>query len=124
MQEFPGPQDRIRRILQNALVDCRYLSSRAEDGGRAFVLETRRSGGRGVGVRFRGVHDLGESGSELGPEPGTPLKLRSVKREGVSLVSRLFPFFKPPGPAYARVTIDAGPATITIVCQDAEWWED
>ena len=123
MQEFPGPQDRVRRILQNALVDCSFVASRAENGGREFVLQTRRSDGRGVGVRFRGVRDSG-GGGDTQPDPGTPLKLRTVKREGVSLVSRLFPFFKPPGPAYARVTIDAGPATLTIVCQDAEWWED
>jgi hypothetical protein len=89
-----------------------------------FVLETLRSDGRGVGIRFRGVRDPGEAGNDRGPEPGTPLRLRSVKREGISLVSRLFPFFKPPGPVYARVTIDAGPATLAIVCQDAEWWEE
>jgi hypothetical protein len=52
------------------------------------------------------------------------LTVRSVKREGVSLVSRFFPIFVPPGPEYARVRIDAGPATLDIVCQDAEWWEE
>jgi hypothetical protein len=50
--------------------------------------------------------------------------VKGVKREGLSLVSRFFPLFKPPGPAYARVRIDAGPATLEIVCQDAEWWEE
>jgi hypothetical protein len=70
------------------------------------------------------VRDAGEGGSGAQPEPGTPLKLHSVKRDGVSLISRIFPLFKPPGAAYARVTIDAGAATLTIVCQDAEWWED
>jgi hypothetical protein len=52
------------------------------------------------------------------------MRVRSVKREGGSLLSRLLPLFKPPGPAYARVRIDAGPATLDIVCQDAEWWEE
>lgn len=123
MHEFPGPQDRIRRILQNALVDCSFVSSRVEEAGRSFVLMARRSGGRVVGVRFYGVRDADATGGPQ-PEAGTPLKVRSVKRHGVSLVSRLFPLFKPPGPAYARVRIDAGPATLDIVCQDAEWWEE
>jgi hypothetical protein len=123
MNEFPGPHERIRRILQNALTDCSFVASRSEDGGRSFVLQTRRSDGRGVGVRFRGVRDA-NPGATRQPDPGTPLKVRSVGRDHVSLVSRLFPLFKPPGPAYARVRIDAGPATLEIVCQDAEWWEE
>lgn len=122
MHEFPGPQDRIRRILDNALVDCTYLSSRSESNGANFVLIARRSDGRQVGVRFRGVRD--GDGASAGPEPGLPLTLRSVKGESSGLISRLFPIFKPPGPAYARVRIDAGPATLEIVCQDAEWWEE
>jgi hypothetical protein len=123
MHEFPGPEARIRRILETALVDCAFVSSHAEDGGRQFVLQARRSGGRGVGVRFRGMKDAAPE-TMRSPDPGTPLKVRSVKRDHISLVSRLFPIFKPPGPAYARVRIDAGPATLDIVCQDAEWWEE
>ena len=121
MHEFPGPQDRIRRILDNALVDCTYVSSQPEGEGARLVLLARRADGRTVGVRFRGVRD-GAGG--VGPEPGVPLTVRSVRREGLSLVNRLFPLFKPPGPTYARVRIDAGPATLDIVCQDAEWWEE
>jgi hypothetical protein len=125
MHEFPGPQDRIRRVLENALVECTFVSSRPEDAEGTFVLLTRRSDGRSVGVRFRGMRDgSAPGGSERQPDPGSPVNVRSVKREGGSIVSRLFPLFKPPGPMYARVRIDAGPATLDIVCQDAEWWEE
>ena len=120
MHEFPGPQDRIRRILDQALVECTYVASRNEGEG-VFLLQARRADGRAVGVRFRGVKN---SDTNAHPEPGVPLKLKSVKRAGGSLVSRLFPLIKPPGPAYARVRIEAGPATLEIVCQDAEWWEE
>ena len=125
MHEFPGPQDRIRRVLEKALVDCTLVSSHAEDEGRTFVLSAKRSDGRGVGVRFRGIReDGGSPADDRQPEAGGQVKVRSVKREGGSLLSRLLPLFKPPGPAYARVRIDAGPATLDIVCQDAEWWEE
>jgi hypothetical protein len=121
MHEFPGPEQRIRRILETALADCTYVTSRIEDDGSQLVLQARRSGGREVGVRFRGVK---ESEINVQPEPGAVLRVRNVKREGLSLVSRLFPLLKPPGPMYARVRIDAGPATLDVVCQDAEWWEE
>ena len=123
MHEFPGPEARIRRILDQALVDCTYVSSHTEGDGRTFVLETRRSNGRSGGVRFHGVRDAAPQDVRR-PDPGTLLKVRSVKRDSVSLMSRFFPIFKPPGPVYARVRIDAGPATLDIVCQDAEWWEE
>jgi hypothetical protein len=123
MQEFPGPQQRIKRVLDQAFVECSFASSRMEDGGKAFVLQARRSDGRSVGVCFRGLRQS-DVPSDRQPEPGAPLTVRSVKREGVSLVSRFFPIFVPPGPEYARVRIDAGPATLDIVCQDAEWWEE
>jgi hypothetical protein len=123
MHEFPGPHERIRRILENALVPgCTYVSSRPENSGAVFVLLARRGDGKRVGVRFHGVRDADPNTGQ--PDPGAPLQLRSVKREGGSLLSRLFPLFKPPGPMYARVRIDAGPATLDIVCQDAEWWEE
>jgi hypothetical protein len=123
MHEFPGPESRVRRVLENALGDCTYVSSGSEDGGTRFVLRASRSNGKRVGVRFHGLRE-GQPGDGPGPAPGSPLSVRSVKREGGSLVSRLFPIFKPPGPVYARVRIDAGPATLEIVCQDAEWWEE
>ena len=121
MNEFPGPQDRIRRVLNTALVDCTYVSSQPEGDGSIFVLLARRPDGREVGVRFRGVKN---STGDSGPAAGAALTVKSVKREGLSLVSRFFPILKPPGPMYARVRIDAGPATLDIVCQDAEWWEE
>ena len=124
MHEFPGPQDRVRRVLDSALVDCTFVSSMTEDGGRTFVLVARRGDGRSVGVRFRGLRDADDADPQRKPEAGTSLSVRSVKREGGSLVSRFFPLIKPPGPMYARVRIDAGPATLDIVCQDAEWWEE
>jgi hypothetical protein len=123
MQEFPGPQHRIRRVLDSALVGCSYVSSGPEGDGKTFVLRASRLDGRTVGVRFHGLRDgLPYDGRR--PEAGGALTVRSVKRERVSLVSRLFPIFVPPGPTYARVRIDAGPATLEIVCQDAEWWEE
>ena len=120
MHEFPGPHERIRRILDNALVGCTYVASQAEDGG-LLVLEARRSDGRSINIRFRGVR---ESEMTSQPDPGAILAVKSVRREGLSLASRFFPLLKPPGPMYARVRIDAGPATLDIVCQDAEWWEE
>jgi hypothetical protein len=121
MHEFPGPQDRIRRILDNALVDCTYASSQLEGDGAMLVLWALRTDGRRVGVRFRGVK---ESETTEEPAPGASLKVRSVKKEGGSVVGRLFWIFKAPELPNARVRIDAGPATLDIVCQDAEWWEE
>jgi hypothetical protein len=121
MNEFPGPQDRIRRVLDTALSDCTFISSRPEGDGSIFVLLARRQDGREVGVRFRGVNN---AAAGPGPNPGGALVVKSVKREGTSLVSKLVPLLKPPGPMYARVRIAVGPATLDIVCQDAEWWEE
>ena len=121
MHEFPGPHDRIRRVLDAALAGCTYTSSRTEGDGSVLVLQARRADGRGVGVRFRAVK---ASETDTPPEPGAPLTVESVKRESTSLVSRFLPILKPPGPAYARVRIGAGPATLEVVCQDAEWWEE
>lgn len=120
MHEFPGPQDRIRRILEGVLVDCTYEASRQE-GDTNLVLHGRRKDGKDVFVRFRGVKD---SDTDVQPERGAPLALKDVKRESVGFVSRFFPIIKPPGPAHARVRIEAGSATLEIVCQDAEWWEE
>jgi hypothetical protein len=123
MHEFPGPDHRVRRVLEQALINCNYVSSGPEEGGKTFVLRVSRSDGRSVGVRFHGLRD-GMPDDGRRPEAGGAITVRSVKREGGSLVSRLFPIFVPPGPIYARVRIDAGPATLEIVCQDAEWWEE
>jgi hypothetical protein len=120
MHEFPGPHERIRRVLERALPGSTYVSSQTEGDG-VLVLRARRSDGRNVGVRFRAVKT---SETNTQPEAGAPISVKSVKREGMSLVSRLLPILKPPGPAYARVRIEAGAASLEVVCQDAEWWEE
>jgi hypothetical protein len=121
MHEFPGPHDRIRRVLETALTGCTYVSTQSEGDGTLLVLQARKPDGRGVGVRFRAVKSFE---TNVPPETGAPITVKSVKRHGVSFVSRFFPLIKPPGPAYARARIHAGPATLEVVCQDAEWWEE
>ena len=122
MHEFPHPKNRVRRIVEAALADCSYLSSRSEDGGSMLLLQARRSDGRRVSVRFRGVR---ESEATAEPEFGTPLRVVSVGNGNrFNLISTVLPILKPPGPPHARVTIEAGTARLNIVCQDAEWWED
>jgi hypothetical protein len=114
-------RQRIRRILENALSGCTYVSSKSE-AGDMLVLKARRANGRGVTVRFRAVRD---SEATDVPSPGEPLRLRKVgSGDKRSLIGMLLPILRPPGPAYARVTIEAGTARMDIVCQDAEWWED
>ena len=128
MHEFPHPKNRVRRIVESALVDCTYLSTSPESNGSMLLLQARRADGRRVNVRFRGVR---ESGASAEPEFGTPLSVVSVTDARGRLASALrvvlgsvLSLLKPPGPAYARVTIQAGTARLDIVCQDAEWWED
>ena len=122
MNEFPGPEQRIRRVLTSAITgECTYLSSGPEGDSR-FTLRVQRDDGRIAGVRFFGLR---EPGSAQGPETGTPLRIKRVG--SVSSLVRWVPLLRliqPPGPPYARVTIEAGPATLEIVCQDAEWWEE
>jgi hypothetical protein len=116
------PTERLRRILRIALRDCVYVASRAEEG-RQFVLDARRSNGKAVQVRFRGVHS-----TEIAPRPaaGAPLRIASIRsgRTLGSLLGLLLPWLRVSAPAPARVTIAAGEARIEVVCEDAEWWED
>ena len=122
MHDFPDPKRRIRTLLANALADCTYVDSRAEQDGSMLLLQARRSDGRPVSVRFRGVR---ESEATTAPQEGSQLRVQKVgSGNKFSLFSKLLPLLKPPGPSYARVTIAAGDARLTIVCQDAEWWED
>ena len=122
MHEFPHPKNRVRRIVEAALANCSYVSSRSEGNGSTLLLQARRSDGRRVNVRFRGVRES-EATSE--PEFGTPLRVVSVGNGNrFNLLSVVLPILKPPGPPHARVTIAAGSARLDIVCQDAEWWED
>ena len=128
MHEFPHPKNRVRRIVEAALADSSYVSSRSENDGTMLVLQARRSDGRRVNLRFRGVRES-EASSE--PEFGVPLRVGSVtdargKLGGALLIvfGSILSLLKPPGPPHARVTIEAGTARLDIVCQDAEWWED
>ena len=114
--------ERLRRILDNALEGASYESSHSEDGGNMLVLQARRSDGRQVNLRFRAVRES-EATQEL--SAGDPLRLKSVgsgtKR---TILGLLLPILRPPGPAYSRVTIEAGAARLQVVCQDVEWWEN
>jgi hypothetical protein len=122
MHEFPHPKNRIRRVVEGALEGTTFVSSQSEDGGKAVVIQARRTDGAQVGVRFRGVR---ESETTAEPAPGSPLRVRKVgSGNKFSPLSFLLPILRPPGPAYARVTIEAGVSRIQIVCQDAEWWEE
>jgi hypothetical protein len=122
MHEFPHPKNRVRNIVESALIDCSYVSSEREGTGGTMLLKARRSDGKGVSVRFRGVR---ESDATSEPERGAPLRVVKVGNGNrFNLISTLFPILKPPGPPHARVTIQAGTARLDIVCQDAEWWED
>lgn len=118
---FTDQRGRIRRVLENALPGCTYVSSERDTEGATLLLTGRR-GGKRVNVRFRAVK---KSDASAEPASGSALRLRGVgSGSKFSLLGMLFPLFRTPGPAYARVTIDAGDARLDIVCQDAEWWED
>jgi hypothetical protein len=122
MHEFPHPKNRVRRIVEAALADSTYVSSQSEGDGSQLLLQARRTDGRRVSVRFRGVR---ESEATAEPEFGTPLRVVKVGNgNSFNIVSTLLPILRPPGPPHARVTIQAGSARLDIVCQDAEWWED
>jgi hypothetical protein len=103
-------------------VDCSYVASQSEGDGSTLLLQARRTDGRRVNVRFRGVR---ESDATSEPEFGTPLRVVKVGNGNpFNIVSFLLPILRPPGVPHARVTIEAGTARLDIVCQDAEWWED
>jgi hypothetical protein len=110
---------RLGAILRNAIDGCEYVSSRSEEGGRHLVIEARRSDGRNVGVRFRGVRSAEASRM---PAPGTALRLRSAGPAGSPLRYLIPPIFRA-GVEASRVRIIAGETEIEIVCEDAEWWE-
>jgi hypothetical protein len=87
-----------------------------------LTINGRRSGGRMVHLRFRGVQNAEATGT---PEPGGPLRLVNVGSPGRFGILRLFfPILRFPSGGYSRVTIGAGSARLDIVCQDAEWWQD
>jgi hypothetical protein len=122
MPAFTDQRQRLRRIVENALADATYESSRSEEDGRMVVLEARRSDGKKVGLRFRGVKD---AVTPVLPVVGTPLKLQSVGASSQGCISLLVPWiFRGSGPDYARVRIEAGDTRLEVVCQDAEWWEE
>jgi hypothetical protein len=122
MHEFPHPKNRVRRVVEGALANSTFVSSQSEGDGTIVVIQARRTDGTQVGVRFRGVRD---SNATAEPAPGSPLRVRKVgSGNKFSPLGFLLPILKPPGPAYARVTIEAGTSRIEIVCQDAEWWEE
>src|SRR5688500_6396218 len=103
MHEFPHPKNRIRRIVESALVDSTYVSSESEGTGGTLLLKARRSNGKRVNVRFRGVR---ESDATAEPESGTPLRVAKVSNGNrFNIVSTFFPILKPPGTPHARVTI-------------------
>jgi hypothetical protein len=85
-------------------------------------LELRRPSGEHIAVRFLGVQD--SVASEEVPV-GASMRLRDVgSGRPFSLLGLLFPFiFRPTAVGSARVRIEAGSARLTIVCEDAEWWQ-
>jgi hypothetical protein len=118
--DFTNQRDRLRRVVENALANATYESSREEDG-RLLVLEARRRpDGKYVVLRFRGVR---QSDATETPVSGSSLRLVSIgSAEKFSLLRLFFPFARA-GSGAARVRIDAGAARLDIVCEDAEWWE-
>jgi hypothetical protein len=119
---FTDQRQRIRRVLENALTGCSYVASERDSQGATLLLTARRGETRRVNVRFRGVR---ESDASAEPAAGSNLRLRHVgSGSKFSILAMLVPLLRTPGPAYTRVTIEAGDARLDIVCQDAEWWED
>ena len=116
---FTDQSERLNRTLTNALNGTTYVSSHPEENGRHFVVIARRDDGKRIGVRFRAC----EKQPQVTLAPEARLQLRSVGSR-VSLM-RFLPFgglFV--DRKYAHVRIAAGAATLEVVCQDAEWWEE
>ncbi len=114
------PHARLRTVVRTAFRDAMYESAEPKEGGQ-FIITGRRSDGRKVHVRFRGVTDAEASDPSL----EGPLSLASVRSaERFSLLRLRFPFgYHAPTVGSSRVRINAGKGTIEVVCQDAEWWE-
>jgi hypothetical protein len=118
---FTDQNGRVRRIVEAALAGGSvFEASHSEENGRHVVIEARRSGGQGVGLRFRGVQ---KSTMSSEPEEGALLRLRGVGAPGITLLRVLIPGMRNVSGGYVRVRIEAGAAMLDIVCQDAEWWE-
>jgi hypothetical protein len=118
---FTDQQERLRRILQNALAGATYETSRPEEDGHMLVIEARRADGKQIGLRFRGVR---ESEATAVPVEGSSLRLQSVgSANRFSLIGLFFPFLRPGSRGAARVRIEIGAARLEVVCEDAEWWE-
>jgi hypothetical protein len=120
---FTDQTHRLRMIVSNALDGTTFVASRSEENGRHLVIEGRRADGRLSAVRFRAVSD---AEATSGTEVGVPLKLRDAQAgpTGCLPLGWLIPALRGIPRGVSRVRIDAGGATLNIVCQDAEWWED
>ncbi len=118
--EHHDPHARLRTVVRTAFADASYESAEPKEGAQ-FIITGRRSDGRKVHVRFRGVTEA----EATDPSQEGPLRLASVRSaERFSLMRLLFPFaYHPPTVGSSRVRINAGTGTIEVVCQDAEWWE-
>jgi hypothetical protein len=110
---------RLRRIVSQALDGASYEASETEPGGM-LVMHALRPDGSAVHVRFRGVRD---SATTAWPQRGAPLRVKSVGSTESFFVFLLPRILRGPAPFAARIRLDAGGATIDLVCQDAEWWE-
>jgi hypothetical protein len=127
---FTDQATRLRRIVENALNGAAYEASHYEEDGRHLVIDALRTDGRHVHVRFRGVQ---APNAPLEPRIGDQFRLRDVDSpyapglSGLLLsLGVLWPFGRRRNPVQlaSRVSIDAGPSRLQIVCEDAEWWED
>ena len=120
---FTDQSHRLSMIVSNALDGTMFVASRSEENGRHLVIEGRRDDGRVSAVRFRVVSN---AEATSGTEVGVPLKLKNVNAgpTGCLPLGWLIPAFRGIPRGVSRVRIDAGGATLDIVCQDAEWWED
>ena len=120
---FTDQSQRLRMIVGNALDGTTFVASRSEENGRHLVIEGRRPDGRVSTVRFRAVSN---AEATSGTAHGVPLKLRGVQSgpTGCLPLGWLIPALRGIPRGVSRVRIDAGGATLDIVCEDAEWWED
>jgi hypothetical protein len=110
---------RLRNLVNNAVAGASF-ESLEQDGGFLRLLHAVRPDGRRVHLRFLGVK---ESKTSANPQPGSPLSLRGIG--GTARFWEVFlPFFLRTSSNAARVRIEAGAATLEIVCEDVEWWED